>query len=262
MTHPLSVQLWTVRDPLSADREDTLRRLAEIGYTHVEPFNPTADPEGFRKTADDLGISVSGAHAQGIADVPDPAPVFEAVATLGTDLAIVPAGLPENQWTSAATLDGAAAAWATHDGLNHVADRLNELAAQAAAFGLRLGYHNHWWEFEAMVDGRPALEVLAELVAPQVVFEVDTYWAAVGGADPAAVLARLGDRVEAIHVKDGPIARDEPHVAVGQGAMPVPAILAAAPSSAWRVVELDSCATDIFDAVADSFVYLSGMEGA
>jgi len=246
MNRKPSVQLYTVRDHMS-DREATLTRLAGLGYTAVEPFDPTTDPQGFRALADDLGLTVSGAHAMAMLKEPDPAPVFEAVATLGTDLAILPAGIPEEAFT-------------THDGLKHAADQLNTLAARAAEHGLRLGYHNHWWEFEPVLDGRHALEILVDLTAPEVVFEIDTYWAAVGGADPAEVLQRLGDRVVALHVKDGPIVKGEPHVAVGSGAMPVPAILAAAPKDAWRVVELDLCATDIFDAVGQSLTYLNALE--
>jgi sugar phosphate isomerase/epimerase len=94
-----------------------------------------------------------------------------------------------------------------------------------------------------------------------VVLEIDTYWAAVGGADVPPLLQRLGPRVAALHVKDGPIDRDEPQVAVGGGAMPVPEILAAAPD-AQRIVELDTCATDLFDALAASHTYLTGLEVA
>jgi sugar phosphate isomerase/epimerase len=246
MTRKPSVQLYTVRDHM-ADREATLTRLAGLGYTAVEPYDPTADPKGFRALADDLGLTVSGAHAMAMLNEPDPAPVFEAIATLGTDLAILPAGIPQDSFTS-------------HDGLQQAADLLNSLSAKASEHGLRLGYHNHWWEFEPVLEGRHALEILAGLTAPEVVFEIDTYWAAVGGADPAAVLERLGERVVALHVKDGPIVKGEPHVAVGTGAMPVPAILAAAPADAWRVVELDECATDIFDALGQSLAYLNGRE--
>jgi sugar phosphate isomerase/epimerase len=101
-----------------------------------------------------------------------------------------------------------------------------------------------------------ALEVLAERLDPRVVLEIDTYWAAVGGAQVPQLLERLGDRVVALHVKDGPIVKGEPHTAVGAGAMPVPEILAARPE-AWRVVELDSCAGDIFEALAASHAYLA-----
>ena len=248
MTRKPSIQLYTVRDHM-ASREATLTRLAEIGYTAVEPYDPMTDPKGFRALADDLGLTVSGTHAMAMLTEPDPDPVFEAIATLGTDLAILPAGISEESFT-------------TLEGLQRAADQLTDLAARASAAGLRFGYHNHWWEFEPVIDGRHALEHLADLTSPEVLFEIDTYWAAVGGADPAAVLERLGDRVVALHVKDGPIAKGEPHVAVGDGAMPIPAILAAAPPDAWRVVELDTCETDIFEAVARSLAYLERQEAA
>lgn len=248
MTRKPSVQLYTVRDHMN-DREGTLKRLADIGFTAVEPFDPTTDPAGFRALADDLGLAVSGAHAMALLNGPDPAPVFEAVATIGTDLVILPAGIPHEDFTA-------------HDGLKHAADQLNALAAKAAEHGLRFGYHNHWWEFEPVLDGRHALEILADLVDPAVLFEIDTYWSTVGGADTPAVLERLGERVVALHVKDGPTVKDEPNVAVGSGAMPVPAVLAAAPKDAWRVIEFDSCATDVFEALAASLAYVNGLEGA
>ncbi|GAB2882033.1 sugar phosphate isomerase/epimerase family protein [Streptomyces mayteni] len=247
MASPLGVQLYTVRDALAADRDGVLARIAGIGYTAVEPFNPTDDPEGFRRVADDLGLTVSGAHAIQLLHG-ETGPVFEAVATLGTDLAILPAGIPEEEFTS-------------REGLARAAELINGLAEQAAGHGLRLGYHNHWWEVEPLVDGRHAIEGLAELLAPEVVLELDTYWAAVGGADVPALLGRLGERVVALHVKDGPAVRNEPHVAVGSGVMPVPEVLAAAPG-AQRIVELDSCDTDLFDALTESRAYLVGLGSA
>jgi len=243
MAHPLSVQLYTVRDHMD-DRDETLRRLADIGFTAVEPYNPTDKPEEFRKTADDLGLQVSAIHAGGLIGE-DPARVFEAIVTLGTDLAIVPAGTSIDDFS-------------TLDAIARFADRLNALSEQAHTYGLSLGYHNHFWEFEPVIDGRHGLEFLVDQVAPEVFFEIDTYWAAVGGADVPAVLGRLGDRVKALHVKDGPIVKGEPNVAVGTGAMDVPAVLAAAPE-AWRVVEFDECATDVFEALAASHAYLTGL---
>jgi sugar phosphate isomerase/epimerase len=87
---------------------------------------------------------------------------------------------------------------------------------------------------------------------------VDTYWAAVGGQDVPALLGRLGHRVRYLHVKDGPVTKDDPMTAVGAGRMPVAEILAAGRSAEWHVVELDRCATDIMSAVADSLAWLTG----
>ena len=111
------------------------------------------------------------------------------------------------------------------------------------------------------MDGRPALEVLADQLSSEVFLEVDVYWAAVGGVDVPALLTRLGERVEYLHVKDGPaVDREDPMTAVGAGALPIPEILAAAPADAWRVVELDRCATDMLTALHDSYRYVSGLE--
>lgn len=245
MTKPISVQLWSVREQLAADRDGTVRRIAELGYRAIEPYNPADDPKGLRQLADELGVTISGVHAGGLVRDPEPGPAFDAVAQLGTELAIVPAGIPEAEFT-------------TRDGIARTADLLNGLSEQAAGYGLRLGYHNHWWEFEPLIDGVHALEVLAERLDPGVFLEIDTYWAAVGGAQVPDVLQRLGDRVLALHIKDGPVVKDEPNLAVGDGAMSVPEILAANPA-AWRIVEFDSCATDIFEALARSHAYVTGL---
>ena len=84
MPKALSVQLYTVRDLMAEDRDAVLRRIAELGFDAVEPYQPTVDPVGFRKVADDLGLRVSSAHAMGLIQDEDPGPVFEAIATLGT----------------------------------------------------------------------------------------------------------------------------------------------------------------------------------
>ncbi|MFK4067242.1 sugar phosphate isomerase/epimerase family protein [Streptomyces sp. NPDC029674] len=261
MPRPLSVQLYTVRDQLVADREGTLRRLAGLGYGAVEAYDVLSDPKGLRRVVEELGLTVSGTHAVQLLG-PEPGPVLDAVRTLGTDVAIVPAGIPPAEFTS-------------RDGLARTADRLNSLTEVAGRHGVRIGYHNHWWEIEprfgadgageaGAAEGPHALDVLAGLLDPAVFLEVDTYWAAVGGADVPALLGRLGDRVRALHLKDGPGTREDPNVAVGGGTMPVPEILAAAPD-AWRIVEFDSCAggTDtLFDELAASRIYLTSLEAA
>ncbi|NED98020.1 sugar phosphate isomerase/epimerase [Phytoactinopolyspora alkaliphila] len=246
MSTPLAVQLYSARDRLADDRAGVLRRLAEIGYAAVEPFAPTDDPAGFRRIADDLGLAVCATHATGLMRGEDAAEIFDAVHTLGTELVIVPGGIPREEF-------------ATADGLARIADRLNGIADQARARGLRFGYHNHDHELEYIVDGRHALDVLADLLAPEIFLEIDTYWAAVGGADVPDLLRRHGDRVRLLHVKDGPVVRGEPNVAVGEGEIPVEDYLAAAPD-AWRVVEFDTCATDVLDALEASYRYLATLD--
>ena len=73
------------------------------------------------------------------------------------------------------------------------------------------------------------------LLDPRVVLEVDLYWVARAGVDSPTLLRTLGDRVVAVHVKDGTldpaaIAAYPPadQVPAGQGAVPLAEALAAA----------------------------------
>jgi sugar phosphate isomerase/epimerase len=92
---------------------------------------------------------------------------------------------------------------------------------------------------------------------PGIFAEVDTYWAAVGGADPVAVVAGLGARARMLHIKDGPA--DDPQAsmtAVGAGRMDVPAIIGVSRAE-WLVVEIDRTDGDMFEAIERSYAYLT-----
>lgn len=241
---PLGIQLYSVRDDIGpADLDRTLARLAGFGFTHAEPYDILGDTERLGAALRDAGLSAATAHASVLRH--DVADILDAAQALGVGCVITPYVDPGSI--------------ADRAGVERLADALNAAAESAAARGIRIGYHNHWWEIEPRFEGRTALEVLADELAPEVFLEVDTYWAQVGGADVPALLGALGDRVLSLHVKDGPGVKEQPHTAVGKGVIDVPAILAAAPD-AQRIVELDECATDIFEAVAESRAYLTALE--
>ena len=240
----LGVQLYSVRDHLAADREAAVRRIAELGYQAVEWFNPTTDPAGFRALTDRYGLTMWSTHAPLLDDT---AAILDAATAVGTDTVVVPWLDPER--------------FADRAAVEQTAQRLNTAATRAAERGIAVGYHNHWFEPEQQVDGRPALEVLADALDDDVFLEVDVYWATVGGLDVPALLTRLGERVRYLHVKDGPASSPEAAMtAVGAGTLDIPAILAAAPQ-ARRIVELDRCDTDMFAALADSVAYLREVGG-
>lgn len=232
----LSVQLYSIRDEVAADLPGALARLAGLGFTQVEPFDLLADPEGLHEALEANGLAAPSAHARldGGADLDR---VFAAAETVGVRTLIQPFTPPEQ--------------WESGDGVGAVARDLNAATEKAAGRGLRIGYHNHHWELAAAIDGRPALERLVDLLAPEVVLELDTYWAAVGGEDVPGLLGRLGDRVRLLHLKDGPINMDNAQqLPLGSGAMPVPEILAAASSAEIGVLEFDDYGGDLFEGLA------------
>jgi sugar phosphate isomerase/epimerase len=99
---------------------------------------------------------------------------------------------------------------------------------------------------------------LLEHLSPDVFLEIDTYWVKTAGVDPAAVLREIGRRAPLLHIKDGPAVQEAPMTAVGAGVLDWPAV-AEASSAEWWIVELDRCATDIWEALQQSYTYLTGM---
>lgn len=241
----LSIQLYSVRRELADDLDGTLARLAEMGLTQVEPFDLVTDPTGLRDALSRNGLTAPSAHTRLTAGL-SLEEVLDAAATVGVATVIDPMIDPER--------------WTSRDGVVGVADELSAAAAKAAERGLRIGYHNHAFEWESTVDGKPALEAFAELLDPAVVLELDTYWAAVGGQDVPAAIRRLGDRVRFLHLKDGPITRNNlEQLPLGEGAMPVDRIVDAATALEVPVLEFDDYDGDIFDGVRRSVEFAHGL---
>ena len=234
-----------------------LQAIRGFGYGAVELYDVRTDPGALRADLDAAGLGVCAVHARALGE--DVGVLLDGARRAGAGTVIVPSV--------------SAARFADRDAVGALARDLNEAAARAADAGLRFGYHNHAFEFSA-VGGRTGLEALADALDEGVLLEVDTYWAAVAGQEAESpggttppnppgqevpdLLTRLGDRVRYLHVKDGPVTRDDPMTAVGAGRMPVAEILAACPSAEWHVVELDRCATDMLTAVRDSLTWLVG----
>jgi sugar phosphate isomerase/epimerase len=239
----LALQLYTVRRMLADDVDATLAEVAGIGFRIVEPYDLATFRERLVAALPRHGLVAHTAHASVLDDDLDE--VLAAAVELGIDTVFQP-------WTEPAR-------WQTPDGIAAIAGALNAAAERAADDGIRIGYHNHHFELASRIDGRHALEVLVDRLEPGVVLEVDAYWAHAGGADVPALLGRLGDRVVALHVKDGDGSLDPlRQVAVGAGVVPIRAIVEAAPS-ALRVVELDDTSGDLLTAIRTSRAFLTGL---
>ena len=239
----ISVQLYSVRESFAADPAATLRRLAELGLRAVEPFGLTEHAETLRPLLAEFGLDAPSSHVS-LLDAEDPVRVFAVAAGLGVGTVIQP------YWDRQA--------WDREEDIRATAERLNALAPLASEAGLRVGYHNHEFEARPIFDGRCGLEVLVDHLDPRVVLELDTFWCAVCGTDPAALLERLGQRVQLAHLKDGPLQGDtRKQLVLGQGEMDIPSILRAAPWLETGVIEFDDHEGDIFEAIGGSVTHLT-----
>jgi len=271
LTSPvLSVQLYAVRDQLAEDLDATIARLAGMGLREVEAFDFIDKAPRLAEAFAKAGVRARTGHASLLSEglgFDDPAfreaqsgpprqdAVFEAAKTLGLEIVIDPFVEPER--------------WATEEAVLDNAQRLNDAAAKAADHGLRVGYHNHSQEFVHSFRGLTAYELFAEQLRDDVVLEVDLYWAATGRQDVPALLGRLGDKVRALHLKDGVVGEDpfQPGAArmdptkldqrpAGEGDLPLLDYLKAAPATEFGVIEFDHYAGgDIFDGIEASVRY-------
>ena len=249
----LSMQLYTVRNEISRDLQGTLRRLADIGFTHVETaFWP--DGISHREGAGylrDAGLSVSSIHAE-LPENGDKNLLLELAEIYGSNK-VIWHGWPEDP------------RYSSYEGTMELVSVYNEVADFAMANGLEFGLHNHWWEFSNRAGDRLPYQILADELHEDIFFQVDIYWVKVARLDPAAVIRELGSRVRMLHVKDGPanpddISATEPHkpmTAVGRGTLDIPAIMDAASGYAeWMVIEMDEVDSDVFTKLQDSFSYM------
>lgn len=238
----ISVQLYSVREQAARDFPGVLEKIAAMGYAGVEfaGFH-NMKPAELKKIVDRLGLKVSSAHmpmptAENVKDLVDTAK------TLGFSYIVTGLGPDE---------------FATREKTLAAADKFKAAAALLKGTGCRLGVHNHYWEFDKQFDGQYPHDVLMAAV-PDLLAQLDIYWVATGGADPAKVVAKAGARAPLLHIKDGPCNTKEAMTAVGKGKINwQPVLEAAAPHVEWLIVELDRCDTDMMQAVADSYRFLA-----
>jgi sugar phosphate isomerase/epimerase len=241
----IAAQLWTFHEVAAADFEGVLEKIAALGYLAVEPLGLYGrDPSAVRSLLDSLGMTVCSAHAPFPAG-PQATAILDENAALGATTLVW--SLEREEFDSPSAIARGV-------------ERINAGAANARAYGMTIGYHNHHAEFANVFDGRTAYSLLLDLLDPSVVIELDMYWAQMGGADPATVIRSLGERVKFLHVKDGPAVSQETDwmVPVGQGTVDIASALGASDTIDWHIVELDRSKMDMIEALRESYSYLIG----
>ncbi len=247
-TNAIAVQLYTLRDVMQTAEEirTGLKRVAEIGYgaVQVAGLGPLKAAE-WRTLLDENGLACCGWHVGHDRIVNDPSAVGADAHALGCPTVTVPA-MPGDYRNEA--------------GMRNFGAMLDKAGANLKTMGLRLGYHNHSFEFEKYA-GQIGLELLYSSWSPANVFpELDLFWVQHGGGNPAAWLRRYAQGAPLVHCKDFAIVENKQLFApVGEGNLDWDDILAATKECGirWHVVEQDQTyGRDPFDCVASSFRFL------
>lgn len=248
----IGAQLYTVRDHTKnlEDFAETLKKIAEIGYTTVQVSGTCAFEAGWLKEQlSKNGLSCAITHTNQVRVAEETEAVIAEHKTFGCDY-IGLGSIP----------------WELHNnpaGLAAFVEMYAEAAKKIREAGLKLMYHNHGFEF-TKANGVTFLERLAgAFPADELGFTLDSYWVQYGGGDPAAWVENLSGRVDCVHVKDMKFSGDKQAMAyIGEGNINFDRYLAACEGAGTKyvLVEQDDCqGRDPFWCLKKSYEYLTAM---
>lgn len=193
----VGLQLYTVRDAMSADAIGTLKKLSDMGYKNVE-LASYADgkfygyaPAEFKKIVNDMGMEIISSHAgvEATGITTENAQIMaDAHAALNVKYCVQPwVNEPDRNVETYKRMIGD---W-------------NEVGKIMKTVGIQFGYHNHNFEF-ATVDGLvPYYDIfMPEMDADLITMELDMYWATKAGQDPVEMFNKFPGRFQLFHFKD------------------------------------------------------------
>jgi sugar phosphate isomerase/epimerase len=245
---PIALQLYSVRKLAEADLIETLRSVAELGYSGVEFAGYHGVPiKDIRGALDQYGLKAVGSHVPYARFDTEIGVVLQELNELGCTHAQVPWLAPEQRPT---TVEDATA----------LAVNLNVWGARAKKGDVRLGYHNHDFEFKE-AGNQTVFDLLVEMTDPSVVdFELDLGWVHFAGLDPEAKMREISGRIPLVHVKDIAAGSKFEAVPIGEGILDWNALLATAKTcgAEWFIVEQDNPADPIAE-VGRSFTNLEAL---
>ena len=158
---------------------EKFQTIKALGYDGVEllPVDLDNDVEDIKKWAQETGLEIVSIHAK---------PTEEIVKKM-------------------AALGGKAVIWASTNFCNKeealaLAKELDDMAAMAEPYGIKVGYHNHSKEF-FVDEGLPIMEYVLDN-SSKFYMQLDCGWAMNAGTYPPSFIRKYKNRIVAIHVKE------------------------------------------------------------
>ena len=191
----IGLQLYTLRNELAEDVPGTLKAVADAGYYQVELMRVVGADDVF-KAARDAGLRVTSAMIDWLTIVSpekEGVPSFKETLDVAVEQKLKYLVIPYVGKGNRETVDQ----------LKQLAQRANRAGAICRKAGIQLCYHHHSFEFAKLTGGETGWDVFVREFDPELVkFEIDVFWATIGGMDAVATIKGLKGRVAQLHLKD------------------------------------------------------------
>jgi len=200
----VGLQLYSIRDQMTADPLGSLKEIAAMGYVYVEHANYIDrkfygyTPQEFRKVLDDLGLKMISGHTVFAPEHWDAAAgsftdkwkyTVEDAAVLGQKYVVSP-------WMDTSMRD-------TYDNFNKSMEIFNKCGELCQKQGMKFGYHNHSFEFSEKLNDEKIFDLMMKGMEPDlVVMQIDIGNLYNGGAIALDVVKQYPGRFENVHAKD------------------------------------------------------------
>lgn len=239
MAIKIALQLYSIKTETQKDFVKSLERVAKIGYTGVE-FAGYGDLKAkeMKNLLNDLGIESSGSHVSLDLLKNNLQQQIEYNLEIGNKYIVCPY-----------------APIKTREDSLYLAEFLNQAAEECKEEGISVLYHNHAHEF-FMDNGEYGLDILFQH-GSQIQTEIDTYWVAKVGLNPAEYVKKYAGRTPLIHLKDKSKDADEKSTTLGDGTLDFGAIIEVAEGCEWFIVEQEYFEGSVWDSIEKNYKYLS-----
>lgn len=195
--------LYTLRDELSVQLEQTLKQVSEEGYAYVEAASYKdrkfygLSPKDFKSLLLSLNLKGISTHQGGVT-LNNADQMIADVKAAGFTYFVVPVP-PMGMFT----YDRETMTMGMKGTAKELLDILNVLGKKCHAAGLQLLYHNHDFELIRNENNVIILDYLLENTNPKYVnFQMDLFWVSKAGVDPIDYFNKYPGRFLIWHVKD------------------------------------------------------------
>ncbi len=248
----IGIQLYTLHKQVKENFLGSLHKIAAIGYNSIEAAGYAEGkfygyaPREYKKVTTDMGLFPVSTHTN--VDLMGAQRIIDDTLEAGHKYLVVPS-IPSAERTSL-------------DHYKKIADQFNEIGLLCNASGLKFGYHNHAFEFDAM-EGAIPYEVLLDETQPDLVtMQVDFFWMVYGGGNPMDYFIRYPGRFGLWHIKDMDNKDNKESTEIGSGIIDWPNIFREKEMAGmeYYFLEQEHFKIDPFKSIEQSYKYLANLK--